>query len=219
MRRCRDIFTLIGIAFATLSALTPQMVAAEPFCQAYMPNSPTDAMGFTFIGIVTAVGPERAGGPTWLFFNVEDVLADHGLPNTGNNMVLRPGAPLKLLDQGCDRPYGFAVGERYLYSTSVLNDTHSGKMVAWHVKGDEAHVLIMYPQHLPENAAVFAAADTLEKAVKLIAPGASLPPTSTASAPARSSGPADPFTNTLVLAGCGAAGLLLGRRLRYRSVQ
>jgi hypothetical protein len=207
----------LSTAIAALLLLLPRPAAAEPSCEAFMPESPSDAQGFTFIGTVTGIGPEHVGGSRWLFFTVEYVLADHGLPNTGNNMILRAGEPVKLLDQGCDRPYGFAVGRRYLYSTSELDDTHAGKMVAWELNGLQARVLVTYPQNFPGNAAPFAAATTLAEAVKLIAPGATLPPTTTVPVAVETGSPSEQTLSTFFLGAAAAIGLYLGRRLRNRT--
>jgi hypothetical protein len=160
---------------------SPQAVVAEPFCQAYMPLAVADAQGFTFIGrLVAQVGHRprsaRDHDVRRLIFHVQEVLADHGYPKSGNRMILRAGSPSTLFDEGCDRLYGFHVGARYLVSTSSLLSPVAGQTVAWQLDGRSAHVVVMYPQHDSASFRGFAAADTLGKALALMVPG-DLPPT------------------------------------------
>lgn len=215
---------VVGVLAACLLALAfvafgrPGAVAAEPFCMAFMPDTVHDAQGYTFVGRLTSLARDHPGGARYLTFEVETVLADDGWrPKSGARMVLRAGSPLRLFDEGCDRPYGFTVGARYLYSTSSLLGQQAGFMVAWKLDGQTATLLEMYPQHGHGNAA-FAAAHTLASAAALMVPGASLPPTSTASAGGYSSGYGDGglplWPQSLAVVAAGLTAVALRRRLR-----
>jgi hypothetical protein len=203
----------VGLFGVSLWATGLMMIAgaepalAENVCVSLMPSDVADVQGYTWVGTITRTG-------STINFGVEHVYANHGAPGTSNMRKLESGSALDLPVEPCnDRLAGFAVGDRYLMTTSSLDTPTSDLSAAWRLVGERATFLLMHADKKFDTR--LAAVKTLRDALALVAPDATLPPTSTSPSSVRSHQLADDnWVGIAVLLIGSLAGFAFRQRLR-----
>ena len=218
------------LPIVVLGVLGSAAVRADDTCGPVMPRKLAWVRGYTFSGTVTRIAPaipgsyprlDPASGVDMFFtFRLDHVYAQpqDAKPDTAetnpDGIVLQAGGSLRLNGESCDGIRGFRAGVHYLVSVGTLSNPVGPTSAAWQLDGDQARLVPMYPAGAASHMArLLAAAQTLRDALALVAPEASLPPTSTE--PAAPKPPANSGAAVL-LALAALVGLLFGRRLRAR---
>ena len=105
------------------------------------------------------------------------MIARSDTPRKNDVGLLNAGQSLNLPIRACDSLAGFRIGQRYLVSVDQLHRPDSGAAAAWVLTGSRARFLVMHEDRKFDPR--FSQATTLSQAIALVAPGATLPPTST----------------------------------------
>ncbi|MBA3779527.1 MAG: hypothetical protein H0X16_09570 [Chloroflexi bacterium] len=148
-----------------------------------MPDEAADARGSTFIGTVINIRViQREYTARLISFDVERVYAGgsvRAMPGIGlPRQELAAGKSATLYANPCDGIRGLRVGDSALVSTADLDDPQTWTSAVWRLSDGRAK-LIRMAEALGDVR--LEEADTVERALALVAPGAlSMPDTSTA---------------------------------------
>lgn len=174
-------------------------------CGRLQPVSLADIRGLAWSGTVTSVGPGRQ-----ITFSVDHVYANDADPFfDASPDRLIAGKRFRLPNSGCNPVTGLTPDHRYIVGVLAVSSAGpaSESTAAWELVGQDARFIHMYDseRNLPSS---LARANTLAEVVRLVGPGAELPPTD-AVIPGPAS-PALPFPAVaLTLISTAAAGILL----------
>jgi hypothetical protein len=180
--RLATAFILASLAIGVHAASSD----AENPCVQGNPTSVQDVQGDTWLATVTAFHSDPANaGRTVLEFRIRHVYA-------GSDADLQVGRTITVTSGPCFRIARLQPGVDYLFSTPGFSSGVYRSIVfaAWRIEGGAAQFVVMHPDPDLRQPVVLEAATTLEAAVKLVAPDAVLPPTSTAAAGPPLSSPA-----------------------------
>jgi hypothetical protein len=168
---------IVGSLLVAVHALA-QTARAEDICHRNAPKTIDALRGYTWTGTVSdrqTVPFEDAGSYTVWVFAVDHVYADAHGPDFPTGQALQQGEPFRLAST-CNGPTRFALGQRYIVSTSWLGPlgTSTNLFGAWRLDGQEATLVDMYEQGTEPSQ--LRDARSLEAVLRIVAPGA-LPPT------------------------------------------
>jgi hypothetical protein len=205
---------LAVLAIIGLLALAPQPAFAEfpVVCGRNPPVSVANVQGFTWTGTVTDLGPARA-----IVFRVDHVYSEnHQSDSAPPPESLEAGRSIHLGNRTCNPITGLEIGHRYVVSTFGIGTAGpiSGETAVWELEGNHARFLHMYETDRV-LARALPAADTLTEVIRLVAPGAELPPTDTAQQAGGDSPHPSPW---LLLAAAAAFAFFIKRPLRTRKL-
>lgn len=173
----------VVVLAAMAGSATP---ARADHCAATMPPHPRDARGFTFTARVVRIdGSDTSITPT-ITFAVEQVYAG------GGGAGLEAGRDLAVVTSPCGgiEILGIAVEDVVLMSSSTLTDGPSTYNSAiWRISGDRLRLFALSGADAwPTSDRRLQEADTLRKALFLVAPGVMLPPDTATAATATAAG-------------------------------
>ena len=178
----------IALAIVALAFAAPAL--AENPCDVGPPHDVLDVRGFTWSGMLLSI-QDIPEAEQLIRFRVDRVYANAGTPKQLADRF-EAGRVFLLRNDACAHVFGLSAGRRYLMSTDTLYPWHpspgapwthtiaSSDIVAWELRGSGATIVnTLGPRgKMPD---VFVQRQTLAEAVGLVAPGAAMPSTDTAS--------------------------------------